>query len=62
MIDFSLLFGVTTQGRLMNINHTKFRFILLKGVLGWGVPTAILFQLIMHLTGEQDFLMESFHL
>ncbi|WP_409425713.1 MULTISPECIES: hypothetical protein [unclassified Pseudoalteromonas] len=39
----------------MNINHTKFRFILLKGVLGWGVPTAILFQLIMHLTGEQDF-------
>jgi len=55
MIYFSLLFGSTTQGRLMNINHTKFRFILLKGVLGWGIPTAILFQLIMLLTGEQDF-------
>ena len=39
----------------MNINHTKFRFILLKGVLGWGIPTAILFQLIMYFTGEQDF-------
>ncbi|KPZ66654.1 hypothetical protein AN392_00093 [Pseudoalteromonas sp. P1-16-1b] len=39
----------------MNINHTKFRFILLRGPLGWGIPTAILFQLIMHLTGEQDF-------
>ncbi|MBL0688840.1 MAG: hypothetical protein JJW02_05305 [Pseudoalteromonas sp.] len=39
----------------MNINHTKFRFILLRGPLGWGIPTAILFQLIIHLTGEQDF-------
>jgi phosphate/sulfate permease len=39
----------------MNINDTKFRFILLRGPLGWGIPTAILFQLIMHLTGEQDF-------
>jgi hypothetical protein len=55
MIYFSLLFGATTQGRLMNINHAKFRFILLKGVLGWGIPTAILFQLIMYFTGEQDF-------
>lgn len=39
----------------MNINVTKFRFILLRGPLGWGIPTAILFQLIMHLTGEQGF-------
>ncbi len=39
----------------MNINVIKFRFILLRGPLGWGIPTAILFQLIMHLTGEQDF-------
>ena len=39
----------------MNINDIKFRFILLRGPLGWGIPTAILFQLIMHLTGEQDF-------
>ena len=39
----------------MNINDTKLRFILLRGPLGWGIPTAILFQLIMHLTGEQDF-------
>lgn len=39
----------------MNINDTKLRFILLRGPLGWGIPTAILFQLIMNLTGEQDF-------
>jgi len=39
----------------MNINVIKFRFILLRGPLGWGIPTAILFQLIMHLTGEQGF-------
>lgn len=39
----------------MNINVIKFRFILLRGPLGWGIPTAILFQLIMYLTGEQDF-------
>ncbi|KAF7763020.1 hypothetical protein PUND_b0337 [Pseudoalteromonas undina] len=39
----------------MNINDTKLRFILLRGPLGWGISTAILFQLIMHLTGEQDF-------
>jgi len=39
----------------MNINDTKLRFILLRGPLGWGIPTAILFQLIMHLTGEQGF-------
>jgi len=39
----------------MNINDTKLRFILLRGPLGWGIPTAILFQLIMHLTGEQSF-------
>lgn len=39
----------------MNINDTKLRFILLRGPLGWGIPTAILFQLIMHLTDEQDF-------
>ena len=39
----------------MNINHTKFRFILLRGVLGWGITTAILFQLIMHFTAGQDF-------
>ena len=29
----------------MNINDTKLRFILLRGPLGWGIPTAILFQL-----------------
>ena len=34
------------------LNHNKFRFILLRGVLGWGIPTAIIFQLIMHLTGD----------
>ena len=39
----------------MNINFNKFRFILLRGPLGWGISTVILFQLIMHLTGEQDF-------
>ena len=39
----------------MNINDTKLRFILLRGPLGWGISIAILFQLIMHLTGEQDF-------
>jgi len=50
--------GVITQGRFMStnqINQIKFRFILLKGALGWGVPTAIFFQLIMHFTGEKDF-------
>ncbi|GHB60473.1 hypothetical protein GCM10008107_32000 [Psychrosphaera saromensis] len=36
-------------------NQNIFRFILLKGVLGWGIPTAIVFQLIMHLTGERNF-------
>jgi len=36
-------------------NQNKFRFILLRGVLGWGIPTALFFQLIMHLTGEKDF-------
>jgi hypothetical protein len=37
------------------INQNKFRFILLKGFLGWGIPTAIIFQLIMHFTGERNF-------
>jgi|TARA_B110000211_G_C13811680_1_gene435191 hypothetical protein len=37
------------------LNHNKFRFILLRGVLGWGIPTAIIFQLIMHLTGDRNF-------
>lgn len=47
-----------TQGRIMStnqVNQNIYRFILLKGVLGWGVPTAIFFQLIMHFTGEADF-------
>jgi len=49
---------ILTQGRLMSTNQTKqkkFRFILLVGVLGWGVTTAILFQLIKHFTGEESF-------
>ena len=29
------------------LNHNKFRFILLRGVLGWGIPTAIIFHLII---------------
>jgi phosphate/sulfate permease len=36
-------------------NQNKFRFILLRGVLGWGVPTAILSQLIKLFTGEESF-------
>lgn len=36
-------------------NQNIFRFILLRGVLGWGIPTAIIFQLIMHLTGGSKF-------
>jgi phosphate/sulfate permease len=36
-------------------NQNKFRFILLRGVLGWGIPTAILSQLIKHFTGGEDF-------
>ena len=39
----------------MSTNQNKFRFILLNGVLGWGIPTAIFFQLIMHFTDERDF-------
>ncbi|MFS1422734.1 hypothetical protein [Shewanella sp. 10N.286.48.B5] len=31
------------------------KHILIKGILLWGISTAILFQLIMHLTGEEHF-------
>jgi phosphate/sulfate permease len=37
------------------VNQNLFRYILFNGVLGWGVPTALLFQLIMHFAGEKDF-------
>ena len=30
------------------------RFILLRGVLGWGVPTAVLFAVLMVLFGEPE--------
>ncbi|WP_189404098.1 hypothetical protein [Alteromonas halophila] len=33
----------------------KWRFVLLTGVLGWGLPTAILFKLIITLTGNEAF-------
>ena len=29
----------------------KWHFILWRGVIGWGIPTAVLFKLIMHFTG-----------
>ena len=42
----------------MSTNQTmqkKIRFILLVGVFGWGITTAILSQLIKHFTGEENF-------
>jgi hypothetical protein len=42
----------------MSTNQTmqkKIRFILLVGVFGWGITTAILFQLIKHFTGGGNF-------
>ncbi|WP_076536439.1 hypothetical protein [Shewanella sp. UCD-KL21] len=42
----------------MNIsitNRNLLLHILIKGVFLWGISTAILFQLIMYLTGEEQF-------
>jgi hypothetical protein len=38
------------------IKKGKWHFILWHGVIGWGIPTAVLFKLIMHFTGETSFI------
>lgn len=35
------------------VNQNIFRSILLKGVLGWGIPAAIFFQLVMYYIWER---------
>ncbi|MFD1007484.1 MULTISPECIES: hypothetical protein [Oceanisphaera] len=35
----------------LTVQKGMLRFVLVIGVLGWGIPTAILFSIIQHFTG-----------
>ena len=43
---------IRKQEKLMRtVQKGMMRFVLVSGVLGWGIPTAILFSIIQHFTG-----------
>ena len=37
------------------ISKGKWHFVFWRGVVGWGIPTALLFKLIISLIGDQPF-------